>query len=446
LINDRQIDQIEWVKTTSLTVLGRNPRSHPAHTSRALRRSIQQVGFIVPILINEQNQIIAGHARVQAAVDLGMAEIPAVRISHLSEAEIRAFRIADNRLTELGEWDKEVLAIEFRDLLDLDFEIELTGFDFPEIDIVLASTRDRTPEADVELASGPAVTQPGDLWVLNEHRLLCGDARDPGDHARLLRGDEASMIFTDPPYNVPIEGHVSGGGRIKHREFEMASGELSVGAVAVYQRGFLRCCIDAGQQGALIYVCIDWRSASLLEAVAHGLGLKTVAWCVWAKTNAGMGSFYRSQHEFVLVFREEQASHRNNVRLGRYGRNRTNVWTYEGANTFRRSRRAELRDHPTPKPVDMVVDAILDCTRPGDIVLDPFLGGGTTLIECKRTDRRCRAIEIDPIYVDTSIQRREGLTGGTAVCARTGRSFADMAAERDAPKALPAPDDEEGQS
>ena len=363
-----------------------NPRHARTHTAKQIDQiaaSIRQFGFTNPVLIDADGVIVAGHGRVEAAKQLGMSEVPTIRLDHLSEDEKRAYLIADNRLAELAEWDEEILAIELGHLseIDLDFEVELTGFETPEIDLIIqtgapvskADPADEVPDID---ESAPAVSRVGDLWHLDEHRLLCADAREPECYAQLMDGAKARMAFTDPPYNVRINGHVSGLGRTRHREFAMASGEMTGTAYVAFLNTALENARRSIADGAIVYVCMDWRHLYELLNAAGKSELELINICVWNKTNAGMGSFYRSKHELVCVFKSGDAPHINNVQLGRHGRHRTNVWDYAGVNTFGRNRMDELAMHPTVKPVALVADAIRDCTRRRDIVLDGFCGLG----------------------------------------------------------------------
>jgi 16S rRNA G966 N2-methylase RsmD len=419
-----------------------NPRRHSKKQVRQIAASIEAFGFNVPILIDREGKVIAGHGRLAACHELGWSEVPTLRLDHLTPAQARAFMIADNRLTEISTWDDRLLAEQLKELSlsGLDFNIEVIGFDMGEIDLRIASLEDLPDPAEdpadfvPDLAEETPVSRLGDLWQLGRHRLLCGNALGREAFAALMGEERAAAVFTDPPYNVPIEGHASGLGAIHHRPFPMASGEMDPAQFTAFLTQACGNLAAFSREASLHYVCMDWRHlAEMLAAGREAYGeLKNL--CVWVKDNGGMGSLYRSQHELILVFKHGRAPHRNNVQLGCFGRNRSNVWHYPGVNSFARNG-AEgnlLALHPTVKPVAMVADAILDSTARGDIVLDAFLGSGTTLIAAERTGRRCCGLELDPPYVDTIIRRWQALTGGTAHHAASGRSFDDLAREAEA--------------
>lgn len=423
--------RIETVPPGSLAPYANNPRTHSKKQVRQIAKSIERFGFTNPILIDGTGGVIAGHGRLEAAKLLGLAEVPVLRIEHMSDAEKRAYVIADNRLAENAGWDRDLLAIELGALLEIDFDITITGFATPEIDLILREAEDdRAPDRDDDVpsvdTSAPAVTVPGNLWLLGRHRVLCGDARDPELWAKLMAGQQAEMAFTDPPYNVKIDGHVSGLGQARHREFAMAAGEMSEAEF----RGFLECVVRnmaaVSDDGALHYLCMDW--AHLHELLSAGKAvyrdLKNI--CVWTKSNAGMGSLYRSQHEMVAVFKVGAAPHVNNVELGRHGRYRTNVWAYAGMNSFGRDRDEALAMHPTVKPVQLVEDAILDASDRGSVVIDAFLGSGTTLIAAEHAGRTCCGLELDPHYVDLILKRWSKQTGGDPVLAESGLTFSEL--------------------
>jgi DNA modification methylase len=410
-----------------------NPRIHSPRQVRQIARSIKAFGFNVPVLVDNALKVLAGHGRILACRELGWTEVPTIRLDHLTEAQARAFMIADNRLTENSVWDDRLLAEQLRELsiLDLDFDLTATGFDVAEIDLRIealqadaAGAEDAADKLPPKITRRP-ISRAGDLWLLGRHRLLCGSALDPQAYELIMDRERASIVFTDPPYNVKIDGHASGLGAVRHREFQMAAGEMDKAAFT----GFLsRTCLlltRYSMDGSIHFVCIDWRHVAELLAAGGELysELKNIA--VWVKHNAGMGSFYRSQHEFVFVFKHGRGSHKNNIQLGRYGRHRSNVWSYRGLNDFGRGTdEGHLSAlHPTVKPVALVADAILDASSRGDIVLDPFVGSGTTLIAAERIGRRCHGIEIDPVYVDTIIRRWQTFTGDNAKHAATGRAF-----------------------
>jgi hypothetical protein len=414
----------------------RNPRRHDRRQIRQIARSIEAFGFNVPVLIDRNDRVVAGHGRVEAATSLGISEVPTIRLEHLTEAQAKAFTIADNRLTDTSTWDERLLAETLQELSiqDLDFTIEATGFTVGEIDLRIEGLNEEAEAdpADAEVpAQGPPVSRPGDLWVLDRHRVLCGSALDPAAYATLLQGEEAAMVFTDPPYNVPIGGHVSGLGAIRHREFAMASGEMTTQQFTTFLTEVTTLLARHGAPGSLHYLCMDWRHLGELLAAGKAVYDELKNICVWVKSNAGMGSLYRSQHELVLVFKHGTAPHRNNVDLGRHGRHRSNVWHYPSISSFGRGGEEGnlLALHPTVKPVRMVADAILDCTARGEAILDPFLGSGTTVLAAERTRRRCFGIELDPLYVDTAIRRWQAYTGDVARHARSGESFDDIAAK-----------------
>ena len=413
-----------------------NARTHSKKQIRQIAASISRFGFTNPVLVSEEGEIIAGHGRVEAAKTLGWKTVPAIALSHLSEAERRAYVIADNKLALNAGWDREILAIEFQALAELEFDTELTGFSLAEIDLLLDEARDADPDGTDQSddhcppVEQRAVTRMGDLWQLGRHRLLCGDTRITADMDRLMAGEKADLVFTDPPYNVAVDGHVCGLGSVKHREFAFASGEMSQTQFTAFLAETLGNLARVMRDGAIAFVCMDWRHmGELLKAGAASFTeLKNLV--VWNKTNGGMGAFYRSKHELIFVFKQGTAKHTNSFGLGDTGRYRTNVWDYAGISSIGASRSEELEMHPTVKPVALIADAIRDCSRRGEIVLDGFGGSGSTLIAAEKTGRVSRLIEYDPIYCDTIIRRWELYTGKRAVLAATDRTFEDVADER----------------
>lgn len=413
------------------------PRTHSKKQLEQVAASIRRFGFTNPIMIDEEDGIIAGHGRVEAAKLISMTEVPTVRLANMSEADIRAYVIADNRLAENAGWDRELLGLELKYLteLDLDFDVTITGFDAPEIDVLIGElylAGDGVDPADtvLEPAAGGAVTRLGDIWRIGPHRLICGDATSAETYAALLGAEKAAMVFTDPPYNVPISGHVSGLGSVQHREFAMASGEMTSDQFTAFLTTVFGHLADFSVDGAIHFQCMDWRHLGEILSAGDAAYTELKNLCIWAKTNGGMGSLYRSAHELVFVFKSGTAPHVNNVELGKHGRYRTNVWSYAGANSFGASRNEDLAMHPTVKPVAMVADAILDCSRRKDIVLDSFAGSGTTLVAAHRTGRRGYGIEIDPAYCDVITRRMRETCGLEATLEASGRSFDQVAAER----------------
>ncbi len=413
-------------------------RRHPAAQIRDLARSIETFGFNTPVLIDEENRLLAGHARVEAVKRLGWDIVPAVRVTDLTEAEKRAFVLADNRLAERATWDEALLAENFQilDGLDLEFDLDLTGFSTTEIDRLLGL--DIVDEADEEsalatLGTGPGVSRPGDLWQLGDHRLLSGDALEAASYAALLGDRRARMVLTDPPYNVRAR-HIGRTAADVHGDFVAGAGEMDDAGFVDFLALMFGHVRQVSLDGALAYVFMDWRHAwHVLEAGRKVFDeLKNI--CVWNKSNGGMGSLYRSKHELVFVFKAGRAAHVNNVDLGRHGRDRTNVWDHAGANSLGgtiedSTRREALVAHPTAKPVKLLADAILDVTRRGEIVLDPFLGSGSTLIACERVGRVCFGLELDPRYVDVTLRRWRSYTGEEPVHAATGLPLGRLEAQ-----------------
>lgn len=420
----------------SLKPAPRNARTHSKKQVRQIANSIERFGFTNPVLVDETGSILAGHGRVAAAKLLGLTEVPVLCIGDLSPADRKAYLLADNKLALNAGWDQELLALELQELLDLDFDLDLTGFALAEIDAILDGAAEADPAGEDPVLdrviehSGPAVTRLGDIWLLGRHRLLCGDTRSADDHAALMASEIGGVVFTDPPYNVPIDGNVCGLGQVKHREFAMASGEMSASQFTEFLASALANLIQHVRSGTILYVCMDWRHMRELCEVGEICGLELKNLVVWNKTNGGMGAFYRSKHELIFVFKLGDAPLVNSFGLGETGRYRTNVWDYPGISSIGAKRSEELAMQPTVKPVALVADALRDCSRRGDIVLDPFAGSGTTLVAAEKTGRRARLIEFDPLYCDTIVRRFEAVTGKQAVLAGTKMTWEDLAAER----------------
>jgi DNA modification methylase len=366
-----------------------------------------------------------------------MTQAPIVRLSNLSPAERKAYVLADNKLALNAGWDRELLAIELQGLIDLGFDVETTGFTLGEIEVVLEEAADSATDHpsdglddETPAVRDVAVTRRGDVWKAGRHRLICGDARDKKAYEALLDGETVDLIFTDPPYNVPIDGHVCGLGRVRHREFAMGVGEMSSTEFTVFLKQTLGPAAERCRDGAIAFVCMDWRHMEELLAAGKQVFSELKNLCVWNKSNAGMGSFYRSKHELVFVFKKGTAPHVNSFGLGETGRSRNNVWDYPGVSSIGPSRMEELAMHPTVKPTRLVADAIKDCSRRGDKVLDPFGGSGTTLVAAEKTGRSARLIEYDPAYCDTILRRFERVTGKQAVFVATGETFEDVEQHR----------------
>jgi ParB/RepB/Spo0J family partition protein len=421
---------IEWVNPDTIRPNPNNPRKHSRQQIRKLERDIRKNGFINPILITSDDEVVAGHARLDASKLAGLTAVPVIRLS-FTKAQAMARNIWDNKASDLSQFDHGLLGLAMKELTDLDFNIEDTGFSVGESDLLIASfLGSQFDDADQEIPTPirPAVTQPRDVWILGPHRVACGDAQSQNSYSWLMDGKLAHAGVTDVPYN--LAGHqISGKGKTRHGSFKMAGGEMSDGRYQEFLRSTLSLMALHSVNGSLHYHCIDWRHARNIQTAAENIYSQLLNICVWVKPNGGMGSLYRSRHEFVLVFKNGKKSHRNNIELGRHGRNRTNVWEYAGGNSFSGRVTDEgnlLNLHPTVKPVQMIADAILDCTARGEIVLDPFLGSGSTLIAAERTGRRCFGMEIDPVYLDVAIRRWQNHTGDHAVHAVSRRRFDEL--------------------
>ena len=414
----------------------RNARTHSKKQIKQIAGSIERFGFTNPVLVSGDLEIIAGHGRVEAAKLLGWRRVPTVALSHLNEDERRAYVLADNKLALNAGWDKEILAIELQALVDCDFDIEVTGFSLAEVDFALVDAREANPGAGdapedaVPEQEGDPVTRAGDIWQLGRHRLLCGDTRDSEAMKKLMDGESADLVFTDPPYNVEIDGNVCGLGSVKHREFAFASGEMSESQFTRFLAATLGNMSRVMRDGAIAFVCMDWRHMSELLTAGSEAFTELKNLVVWNKTNGGMGAFYRSKHELVFVFKQGTATHTNSFGLGETGRYRTNVWDYAGISSIGASRSEELAMHPTVKPVALIADAIMDCSKRGQIVLDGFGGSGSTLIAAEKTGRSARLIEYDPLYCDTIIRRWEAYTGKRAKLSGSGEYLEDIAETR----------------
>jgi DNA modification methylase len=422
--------QAESLPLNSLAPNPNNARTHTARQIGQIVTSIERFGFLVPIIADDSNNIVAGHGRFEASKKLGLAKVPVIRVKFLSEADRRAFALAENRIAELSGWDEDLLASELSFLLEDGYALEITGFTLADMNFAV----DPAPEESEEQFELPdpardAISRHGDLWWIGPHRLYCGDSRMAESYEVVLGNEHAALVVCDSPYNVPVNGHVSGNGAVRHREFAMASGEMSHAEFTAFLRAILRMCARFSVDGSIHYHFMDWRHLREILDAADGIYSEFKQLLVWKKKNAGQGTFYRSQHELILVFKNGRAPHQNHFQLGQKGRYRTNVLEYAGANGFYKGRDQDLEAHSTVKSTALIADLLLDCSSRGDLVLDAFAGSGTTLLAAHHTGRRGAAIEIDPLYVDTALGRLSRATGCCVVHA-DGRIFEEIAAER----------------
>lgn len=427
--------RVVYTPLDTLTEYPNNPRQHDTKQLIKIQNSIEKFGFINPILVDEHNEIIAGHARLAAARLAHLPQVPVIRLEDLSTAQKKAYRIADNKLAELGTWSIENLQLEFQELekLDLDFSLGITGFDMGDIDLILEGKEAKAdPKANniPFIPDNEVVTREGDIWILGEHRIICGNSLQKETLSQLMEDKKADMVFTDPPYNVKINGHVCGAGNVQHKEFKFASGEMTVEEFTQFLKTSFELLCMFSKDGSLHYICMDWRHIKEIMMAAEVYDqFKNL--CVWRKDNAGMGSFYRSQHELIFMFKHGKEPHINNVELGIHGRYRTNVWNYAGVNTPSAGNAEKRAMHPTVKPVELIKDAILDASNRGGVVLDTFLGSGSTLIAAEKAGRICYGVELEPKYVDTAIRRYESLGEKyIAIHAASGKTYQELLAAK----------------
>ena len=421
---------IEMLLTSSLTPNPDNARTHSARQLSQLRAAIKKFGWLVPIVVDADLMILAGHARYEVARMLKLREVPCIRADHLSDIDKRAFALGENRLAELSGWNSKLLTKELDALFSSGFEIETIGFSTADLTIGPIGDEDASSEREVPVAEF-AITRPSEIWTIGDHTIAQGDSRELEVYEAGLGGRTADMVFGDLPYNVPVDGFVRGrrGGK-RFREFAFASGEMSSPEFIAFQRSIFRNCVRFSKDGSIHYQCMDFRHVREILDAADGIYTQFKQLVVWDKGVGGQGAFYRSQHELIFVFKSGRAKHTNNFGLGETGRYRTNIWKYPGANSFRKGRAEELAAHATPKSVPMVMDAIRDCSNPGELILDPCLGSGTTLIAAHKTGRIGVGIEVDPLYVDVAVRRLAAVTGLDPVLRGDGRTFDEIAAER----------------
>jgi DNA modification methylase len=431
--------QIEMVPLKSLKKSHRNARTHSKKQIELVANSFGEFGVINPLVVDSQNRIVAGHARAEAAQSIGLRVVPVIRVTNLNEIQLRAYMLADNRIAEGAGWNRELLAVELNELQialpEIGLDLGITGFEPDYVDSVISDFAENQadPADEIPEVAETATARKGDLFILGRHRLIVGDAREREDYSRMMGSETAEMAFLDPPYNVVLQGNAAGHGRIKYREFAHGSGELTSSQFTQFLKDALGTCARFIRDGGITYVCMDWRhSGELLEAGEYAFDeLKNI--CVWVKSNAGQGSFYRSAHEFVYVYKRGKAPHINTFGLGQNGRSRSNVWTYAGVNSFRAGRMDELKMHPTVKPVAMIADAMKDCSRRGSIVLDSFAGSGSTIMAAEQVGRRAYCMEIDPLYADVAIRRWQRATRKDAILQSTGQTFDELSRARQSP-------------
>lgn len=428
-LKDRTTLKVVYLPINEIQKYSGNAKLHSDKQVSQIVKSIKRFDFINPILIDEKSIIIAGHGRSEAAIGAGLDKVLVIQIKHLTEAEKKAYRIADNKLTELGDWDIGKLQLEFEAIesLDAELDFEITGFNSGELDVLMDNA---CPKADPQKNSIPfipddeIVSKEGDIWELGKHRIICGNSLVRDTFSNLMQGKKATMVFTDPPYNLSTDD-ICGGGAIKHEDFKFAHGEMSSTEFQQFLKSSFMLLKEFSTSGSLHYLCIDWKHVKEMSYAGADVHAELKNICVWNKTNAGMGSLYRSKHEFIFVYKNGKDKHINNIELGVNGRYRTNVWDYAGVNTFGRERN-NLVMHPTVKPVELIKDAILDASNRGDIILDSFLGSGSTLIAAEMCKRVCYGIELEAKYIDTAIRRFETLTKQDVIHIASGKTYQEL--------------------
>jgi hypothetical protein len=393
-----------------------NPREHPEKQLKMLEASLRRSRYMSPLLLTAAHILIAGHARYLVAQRVGLATVPVIVLPHLSDADAVALRIADNAISEKGAWSLDLLSKEIQLLssLDLDFKPIEIGFETPEVDRIILGRSQITEADDIPPVTSFAdcIARPGDVFTIGNHSIACGDARDRTLIGGILAGTQAGAVITDMPWNLPAN-FISNKGRNKFSDFMMVSGEMTDQQFRTFTAEALEVQSEFSRPGALVFQFIDWRSVDMMISTGKVQFGHLINICVWVKQNGRMGSPYRSRHEFVCVFRNKGGKSIDNVQLGVFGRNRTNVWEYQAPSAFG-SDRDQNEMHPTCKNVQMIADAILDCTDRGEIVLDPFLGSGTVVLAAHQTGRVGIGIELDPRYVDLAVRRAEKAVGSVA--------------------------------
>lgn len=423
---------IKSIPVTDIIVYNKNVKEHGDEQVRQIANSIKEFGFTNPILIDEKNEIVAGHGRYAAAKLLGLETVPVIQISHLSDKQKRAYRIADNKIAEKSGWNTDLLKMELSELETIcDFDIQLTGFDTIEVDTLLTNTKTKKiseKENSVQfITDEEIITKPGDLWLIGNHKLLCGSSLEEGSFIRLIDGKTADLVVQDPPYNLSAKS-IGSSGNTKHTDFQMASGEMTSAEFTKFLSNNFALCSKYSNKNALIYNFMDWRHCrEILDAGEANFG-SLINLCVWKKPTGGMGKLYRSQHELCFVFNNGDKHYIDNVELGKHGRYRTNCWEYGAVGSFG-VHKSDIVMHPTVKPYEMIKDIILDASPRNGIVLDSFIGSGTCFIAAEKAKRRCYGIELEPKYCDTAIRRMHDLFGIDAVNAESGKTYTQILSE-----------------
>ena len=423
LVNGSNCKNLQLITTDKLQLIDKNPRKHPKEQLQKLENSIQKFGFTNPIITDEKMHVIAGDLRLHAAIDLKISEVPVLVLEGITEEEARAIRIADNRIAEDAEWDFEILKTELEEILNFDFSIEDLGFSSVEYDSIINFSLDGAVDKKAKAkakaeedaawleANIPHRAQLGYLFRLGDHYVYCGDSLDPKSYKIVMQGEKANEVIADPPYNCKIENFVSK--TSKHRDFEMAAGEMSDEEFLEFIMKFLANLVAYSELGSLHYIFMDWRNIHLLVQAGKKCYSKHKNILVWNKGVGGMGNLYRSQHELIALF-QNGAAPPNVQQRESSDRHRTNVLDYAGIRATTSGAKDLLKLHPTVKPVAMLYDLILDASLKNDIVLDCFGGSGSTLLAAERAKRRARIIELDPRYVDVMLWRWERETGKKA--------------------------------
>lgn len=431
---------VEYLSVRNIYFYEKNTKVHDEKQIIQIADSIECFGFNNPVIVDENGVLLAGHGRLCAARMLDMDKIPVVRLTHLNEFEKKAYRIADNKLSELGKFDTDMLKLEFSDIEALAIELgeelslDVTGFDLKDIDVIMNEDKSEEAKSNEKLENIPyisedeIITQPGDIWYIGRHCIICGDALQKDTYKKLLDDEKAQIVFTDSPYNISVS-KIGGKGKVKHSEFKMGVGELSSEQFTDFLKKIMENLCEYSEENSVHYLCMDWRNVFEMMSASKDVYSKMLNLLVWAKTNGGQGSFYRSKHELIFVFQNGTGSHINNIDLGKHGRYRCNVIECAGINSFGKEQN-NLKMHPTVKPHILIADILLDASKRGGIVLDTFLGSESTLIAAEKTGRVCRGIEIEPKYVDTCIRRYRECFGLDAYRASDDRPYLQLLAER----------------